>query len=111
MNRLLLALILTLACRPPLTEANAAEQTAKTICKKSKSCDTNAWHNLYGEDMEECVDEQTEVWGTIVSLGGLVGLELDLDELKNCLSDVRKASCEEIERADFGPNCDDVFSF
>lgn len=111
MNHHIPVLFLFVACAPALTEDNATEQTAKTLCKKSKKCDTDPWRDLYDEDMNECVDEQTDFYDAVLGLTGFIGVQLDLDELGGCLADVRRASCEEFEDGDIGPDCDDILSF
>ncbi|MEZ4316646.1 MAG: hypothetical protein R3F61_04060 [Myxococcota bacterium] len=105
-----LAVVALSACTP-LTEENAPERVAETVCRKTRTCDSDAWDDLYDNDFEECVDAQTDVYEFVLEVGGVFGLDLDLEEVGNCMRDIRRSSCDEWLAGDIGPNCNDVLSF
>jgi hypothetical protein len=104
------------ACRPALTPENADEVTAQVLCRKHRACDTNTWDEA-DDDRAICEDRVEDDFDGVSDFFGLLGGEVDLDELDQCLSDVRAADCETFgggslaEVSTIGNDCDDVFGF
>lgn len=95
----------------PLTEENAPEKLAETVCRKERACDTQRWDETWDRDFEECVDENEDVFQAAINIGGVIGLEVDLEEVQACRADIAAASCDEYAEGDVGVNCDDTLSF
>lgn len=95
----------------PLTEENAPEKLALTVCRKHRACDTERWDETYDRDFVECVDENQDFFEDAVRLGEVIGLEVDLEEVARCRADIAASSCDEFEDGDYGPNCDDMLEF
>jgi len=110
MRKIPLFLILVSACSP-LTEDNAPERLAETVCRKTRSCDPDSYDDLYQSEFDECVDEQTRAYEFILDVGGIFGVDLNIDELRKCRRDIRSASCEDFLDGNIGNDCDDVLSF
>lgn len=99
------------ACRPALTDANAPIESARVFCKKHRACETDRWTDSFQEDMEACRDELTDEFDDLRDGLALLGLDLDLEELELCLSDVRELECYDFEDGELGGNCADVFGW
>jgi hypothetical protein len=106
-----LPLMILLASCSPLTEENAPERAAETYCRKQRQCNLDAYDDLWDRDFDECVDANQDALEFILGVTGFFGAELDLDEVRSCLGDVRRASCDEFNAGDVGPDCNDIFTF
>ncbi|MCB9676649.1 MAG: hypothetical protein H6737_16145 [Alphaproteobacteria bacterium] len=111
MRTILPLLAITLPACAPLTEENAPDRTAQLVCRKERQCDRDDFDDLWGDDFQECVDDLTDFYEGLLSFSGLLGLELDLEELRSCHADIRRASCDEWNAGDVGPDCNDVIGF
>ena len=107
----LIALLSLGACLPTLTDDNVTEVSANEFCKKHRACDSDLWKDTFQEDFEECQDDLKRGFDTAKDVGALVGIEVDLREAKQCLQDLRSASCDDFNNDDYSTNCDDVYSF
>ncbi|MFT5585516.1 MAG: hypothetical protein ACI9VR_003108 [Cognaticolwellia sp.] len=113
MKRFLLvaALIPTLvACSVP--EEDFAEAYGETICKQLSKCQQADYEATYEdndcEDPRDCVptrDICVDIWGDIGDLilfgGNLLGQDYSEENATDCLTEIRRASCEEFEDADY----------
>lgn len=117
MPRRLLALALApcllgplVACAP-LTEENAPLRLAETVCRKERACQTDRWDDQWDRDFEDCVGDNEDAFELALDVGGIFGLEVDLEEVANCRSDINRSSCDDYIAADIGPNCEDMLAF
>jgi hypothetical protein len=99
------------ACVAPITEENAPERMAETVCKKQRRCEPDLYEDLYQSEFDECVDENEAVYDLVLGIGDLFGLGLDIEEVRKCARDIRTASCDEWRDGDIGNDCDDILSF
>ena len=106
-----IAIGLLFGCATPLTDDNAPDVSAKVFCKKHRSCETDAWTDTYDADMATCRDELADDFDDLRDAMDLLGFDLDLEELRNCLDDVKDTTCQDFEQGDLGNDCPDVFTF
>ena len=76
----------------------------RTWCKKLKECETSEFEKNY-DKMWECVDEAEGTWTLQRLFQG--DCDFNRDKAKECLKDVRAASCGEFEKG--FSSCDQVY--
>ena len=99
------------ACVAPITEENAPERMAETVCKKQRRCEPDLYEDLYQSEFDECVDENTAAYEFLLDITSVFGLDVDVEEVRKCARDIRRASCDEWLDGDIGNDCDDILSF
>lgn len=105
-----MSLVILCACAP-LTEENAAERLAISVCKKERACDTNGWDDVWDRDYDACVDGITDALELAQQVGGFFGLDVDLDEVRACRREIGRAPCAAWEDGSVTPACDGLLSF
>ncbi len=92
----------TLGLTGCLSERNFDERFARAVCKKAKECDRSAFDKEW-----ECVD-QAEA-GTALMHGFQGDCDFNRDKAKQCLKDVRSATCSEYESGIMNSACEEVY--
>ena len=98
------------ACAPTITEDNAAQVMADTVCKKEKKCRPDEYNDRF-DDHADCADDYEDGYDAVISTAALFGFEIDVEETQSCHADLRAATCEEYLDGGFSNDCDDLFSF
>lgn len=90
------------ACSIP--EEDFPEKYGKEACKRLEECDKGDYEEIYGDDDAECVDDFADVADILLDLGDLAGETYDPAKGRECVRNLRKATCEEIQ--DGEADCD-----
>ena len=94
------------ACAPP-TEAEFPEAWAKVVCSREKECDRGQFDSNW-EDMDDCRTSRADAADQLLDIWDVFG-NYSEDAAGECLSDMRAASCEEVENGSFDDRCSDVY--
>ncbi len=103
-------LVALAACVAPITEENAPERMAETVCQKQRRCEPDLYEDLYQSEFDECVDENQAVYEFVLDITGIFGADLDVEEVRKCARDIRRASCDEWVAGEIGNDCDDILA-
>lgn len=86
------------ACSVP--EEDFPEEYGKTVCKQLNKCDKADYESAY-EDDQECRDDWADVADFFLDLGDIGGQTYSPEQATDCLSEIRKASCEDFGDGDY----------
>jgi hypothetical protein len=99
--------LLSVGCN--VKEEDFAEKYGETYCKKWKSCDKDAFNDVWEEGTQQCVESTEDIIETLFDFSSALGGEYDSGSASRCLADIRSASCDDLDNVmDASNSCDDV---
>lgn len=90
------------ACAIP--EEDFPEIFGKEACKRLEECDKGWYESNYEDDRAECIDDQADLADFLLDAGDLLGNEYDPAKGRDCVRNLRQASCGDIQDGDV--DCD-----
>jgi len=90
------------ACAIP--EEDFPSKYGTAACKRLEECDKGDYESVYGDDDAECVDDFADIADIFLDLGDLAGETYDPTKGRECISNLRSASCEDLNEGN--ADCD-----
>lgn len=86
-----------LACAIP--EEDFPATYAQVTCRQYQNCEPEDFDDVW-DDRQECEDDVADLTNELLDLADLLGQDYDEDAARDCVSNMRWASCEEFSDGD-----------
>lgn len=85
------------ACAIP--EEDFPATYAQVFCRQYEGCEPDDFEDVW-DDRDECEDDVEDLASQLLDLADLLGQDYDEDDARDCISNLRWATCDEFSDGD-----------